>query len=72
MYKHTREPTNLIVPGRVLRSNAKMLIRLQRPVGQLYRDSPLYRGSFFWDKLLPAEQKILTHNLFMNKIKSKP
>ena len=71
LYKHTRNETNLIVPGRVLRSNAKMLVKLQRPVGQLYRDSPLYRGSMVWDRLLPADQKILTHGLFMNKIKSK-
>ena len=71
MYRRTRVEANLERPRRVLRSNAKLLVKLQRPRGKLYTDSPLYRGTTLWDKLKPAEQKILSHHLFMNKIKSK-
>ena len=56
MYKHTRDEDNLIVPGRVLRSNVMRKVKLQRPSGQLYRDSPLYRGAMEWDKLTVIEQ----------------
>ena len=70
MYKHSRYVDNLIAPTRVLRSNAKMLMKLQRPKGQLYSDSPLYRGSFYWNKLDHEVQILVTHKLFMNKIKN--
>ena len=70
MYKHTRNPDNLIVPARTLCSNVMMKIKLQRPKGQLYRDSPLYRGSFLWDKVPPNKQEIVTYDLFMNTVKN--
>ena len=56
-----------MVPCRVLRSNAKLKVRLQRPSGQQYRNSPLYRGVSVWGKLLPEGQKITTLGLFMKK-----
>ena len=59
IYKHSRLESNLVVPRRVLRSNAKLQLNLQRPSGQLHRDSPLYRVAVIWDKLLPADQKII-------------
>ena len=61
MYKHSRNPDNLIVPVRVLRSNVMMKLKLQRPGGYLYPKSPLYRGAVEWDKLPPDKQEILTH-----------
>ena len=69
MYKQSRNPDNLVVPVRALRSNKLMKLKLQRPKGQLYRDSPLYRGSFNWDKLTPERQQIVTLDLFVNTIK---
>ena len=70
MYKQSRVPDMLVAPRRVLRSNAKLKLKLQRPEGQHYRDSPLYRGAIMWYRLEPAEQKLATYDLFMNKIKN--
>ena len=70
MYKHSRVSDNLIAPMRVLRSNVMMKLKLQRPKGNQYKLSPLYRGSFVWDKLHADDQKIATYECFMNKIRA--
>ena len=70
MFKHMRDPDNLVVPVRALRSNTKRKPKLQRPTGQLHRDSPLYRGSLEWDKLDAADQTIASYERFMNKLKN--
>ena len=69
MYKLAMNPDNCVVATRVLRSNAKVKIRTQRPHGQLYRDSPLYRGVFLWNKVDADVQKLPTYTSFMSKIR---
>lgn len=71
IYKHSRVPDNLVVPVHVLRSNTKMKFRLQRPKGQRYQNSPLYRGWLLWDKLLGEEQETVSYSMFINKLKNK-
>ena len=68
MYKHSKRADNLIVPNRVLRSNTLLKFKLQRPKGELYRKSPLYRGSLIWNTLDPECQHAATINVFMSKI----
>ena len=68
MYKHTRNPDHLIVDIRVLRSNSNRKVKLQRPKDNLYKKSPLYRGSFLWNKLTAEVQNMATLSLFMKKI----
>ena len=71
MYKRSRQVNNLVVPARVLRSNAKMLLNLERPKDNRYMFSPLYRGAAIWDKVAPEVQEIATYGQFMNTIKNK-
>ena len=68
MYKHSRKGDNLIVPSRVLRSNALLKFKLQRPKGELYRKSPLYKGVCFWNELDAETQNASTIEIFMSKI----
>ena len=68
MYRYTRDPDNLVVDVRVLRSNSKRKIKLQRPKDNLYKKSPLYRGNLLWSKLTAEDQNIATHSLFMKKL----
>ena len=70
VYKYSRKDDVLVVPARVLRSNNKVLIKLLRPKGQLYRDSPLYRGVVLWDQLLPSVQESENLDIFMSKVKN--
>ena len=69
MYKFSRVPGNCIVATRALRSNAKWKIKTQRPHGQLYRDSPLYRGVFLWDTLDAEVQNLPGLDQFLSKIR---
>ena len=69
MYKFSRNPDNVMTPVRVLRDNDKIKFKVQRPKGQLYRNSPLYRGYRLWSKLKAEVQSIESLGKFMNKIK---
>ena len=62
-------PDNVIIPVQVLRNNDKRKLKLQRPKGQLYRDSPMYRGMLLWDRLEATTQNIMDHDSFMIAIK---
>ena len=69
IYKYSRVAENRVVSVRVLRSNDKVKIKSQRPHGQLYRDSPLYRGVYLWNKLDAEVQNLPTLLQFMNKVR---
>ena len=69
MFKLSQDEDNVVVPTRVLRSNDKVILKVQRPKGGLYRRSPKYRGFLAWSKLDADVQKIGTYTKFVTKIK---
>ena len=70
IHKFAADPNNITVPVCVLCNNNKHKLKLQRPKGQLYRDSPLYKGMILWDKLDPDIQCIDNHDAFIEAIKN--
>ena len=69
VHKFASSPDNVMLPTRVLRSNVNRKIKLQRPKGQCYRDSPMYRGMLLWDKLEAKTQNIMDYDAFMETVK---
>ena len=67
VYTISRNPENVTLPARELRNADKVKIKTQRPKGQLYRDSPLYRGSIVWDRLKGPHQRQDTRTKFLTE-----
>ena len=50
MYKLSRQGEHLVAPTRVLRANNKLKLKTARPIKDIYKKSPAYRGMKFWDR----------------------
>ena len=68
IYKLSRNHDNTVVPVRELRGNTKIKIKVQRPKGKFYTDSPLYRGYQAWSKLDAEVQHMDTFTEFITEI----
>ena len=53
---------------RVLRGNVKLQLKLMSRCSTKYINSPLYRGTVLWDKLLGDEQRSRTIDIFTKSL----
>ena len=60
MYKLSTDKGNVIQPTRNLRGNDMTRLKVQRHKKDIFLKSPLHRGSRYWDRLRPAQQKMRT------------
>ena len=61
MYQFSQKPNNTVTAPRVLRGDDKVRLKVQRPKGQLYCNSPLYRG------LLPGQSYLVSNKRLPQK-----
>ena len=65
MYKRANNVDLTVEPPRELRSSSKIKLKVERPKPEIFRKSPLYRGSMLWDELTADKQHKPTRLLFL-------
>ena len=68
MYKYAQNLDNIVVPRRILRNKVYIKLKVNRPVLEQYRVSPLYRGMLAWNSLNVEAQHAPSLNIFRSKI----
>ena len=68
MYHWSRKADHVVVPTRVLRNNDKIKLKVNRPILESYRSSPLYRGMLAWNTLDGPVQHLPTLDNFKSKL----
>ena len=64
MYHRSKDLSQIMVPVRELRNNANIKFKVNRPILESFRKSPLYRGMLGWNKLEAVVQHANTVDIF--------
>ena len=68
MYRMSKNLDNIMIPVRVLRNNINIKFKVNRPILESFRSSPLYRGMLSWDSLDAVVQHSVTLEIFKSRI----
>ena len=68
LHKLAQDPDNVVIPGRELRGNSKVKLKIPRSRKAIFDRSPIYRGYPLWDELVPEVQK-MSHDDFIRRLK---